>query len=178
MAVVKIALRQRETLAVLRVRDDAILLQTMLWPDEVRTPQLQNLDADIELRPQELKMAASLIDSMVADFDPEEFTDSYKEAVQTMVDNKLDSGSSKKTPEPKESTDDSGGEVIDLLTALQRSVDRAKGGGLSTLFGGGVQSSLSGSTVVEKNLDRLTYFVVGIWVVCIVGVALSIKYGV
>ena len=55
---------------------------------------------------------------------------------------------------------------------------RAKGGGLSTLFGGGVQSSLSGSTVVEKNLDRLTYFVVGIWVVSIVGVALQIKYGV
>ena len=42
---------------------------------------------------------------------------------------------------------------------------RAKGGGLSTLFGGGVQSSLSGSTVVEKNLDRLTLFVTGIWIV-------------
>ena len=55
---------------------------------------------------------------------------------------------------------------------------RAKGGGLSTLFGGGVQSSLSGSTVVEKNLDRLTYFVVGIWVVSIIGMALRIKYNV
>ena len=55
---------------------------------------------------------------------------------------------------------------------------RAKGGGLSSLFGGGVQSSLSGSTVVEKNLDRLTLFVTGIWVVCIIGMALSIKYGV
>ena len=53
---------------------------------------------------------------------------------------------------------------------------RAKGGGLSTLFGGGVQSSLSGSTVVEKNLDRLTLFVVGIWLVAIVGMALRIKY--
>ena len=52
----------------------------------------------------------------------------------------------------------------------------AKGGGLSSLFGGGVQSSLSGSTVVEKNLDRLTYFVTGIWLVSIIGVALQIKY--
>ena len=53
---------------------------------------------------------------------------------------------------------------------------RAKGGGLSTLFGGGVQSSLSGSTVVEKNLDRLTLFVTGIWVVAIVGIGLIIKF--
>ena len=59
-----------------------------------------------------------------------------------------------------------------------RRVDHAKGGGLSSLFGGGVQSSLSGSTVVEKNLDRLTLFVTGIWIVAIVGMALSIKYGV
>jgi len=54
---------------------------------------------------------------------------------------------------------------------------RAKGGGLSTLFGGGMQSSLSGSTVVEKNLDRLTYFITAVWVICIVAMALHIKYG-
>jgi preprotein translocase subunit SecG len=53
---------------------------------------------------------------------------------------------------------------------------RAKGGGLSTLFGGGVQSSLSGSTIVEKNLDRLTLFVTGLWVVAIVGIGLMIKF--
>ena len=67
--------------------------------------------------------------------------------------------------------------ITSLLTVLLVLLHRAKGGGLSTLFGGGVQSSLSGSTVVEKNLDRLTYFVIGIWVVSIVGVALQIKYG-
>jgi preprotein translocase subunit SecG len=68
--------------------------------------------------------------------------------------------------------------VTSLLIVLLVLLHRAKGGGLSTLFGGGVQSSLSGSTVVEKNLDRLTYFVIGIWVVSIVGVALQIKYAV
>ena len=66
--------------------------------------------------------------------------------------------------------------VTSLLVVLLVLLHRAKGGGLSTLFGGGVQSSLSGSTVVEKNLDRLTYFVTAIWVVAIVGVALQIKY--
>lgn len=68
--------------------------------------------------------------------------------------------------------------VTSVLVVLLVLLHRAKGGGLSSLFGGGVQSSLSGSTVVEKNLDRLTLFVTGIWIVAIVGMALSIKYGV
>lgn len=66
--------------------------------------------------------------------------------------------------------------ITSLLTVLLVLLHRAKGGGLSTLFGGGVQSSLSGSTIVEKNLDRLTLFVIGIWLVSIVGMALRIKY--
>lgn len=68
--------------------------------------------------------------------------------------------------------------ITSILLVLLVLLHRAKGGGLSTLFGGGVQSSLSGSTVVEKNLDRLTLFVVGIWLVAIVGMALRIKYNV
>ena len=66
--------------------------------------------------------------------------------------------------------------VTSVLVVLLVLLHRAKGGGLSTLFGGGVQSSLSGSTVVEKNLDRVTLFVTAIWVVSIVGVGLQIKY--
>ena len=66
--------------------------------------------------------------------------------------------------------------ITSILVVLLVLLHRAKGGGLSTLFGGGVQSSLSGSTVVEKNLDRLTLFVTGIWLVSIVGIALLIKY--
>jgi preprotein translocase subunit SecG len=66
--------------------------------------------------------------------------------------------------------------VTSVLVVLLVLLHRAKGGGLSTLFGGGVQSSLSGSTVVEKNLDRLTLFITGIWVVSIIGIGLLIKY--
>jgi preprotein translocase subunit SecG len=66
--------------------------------------------------------------------------------------------------------------VTSVLVVLLVLLHRAKGGGLSTLFGGGVQSSLAGSTVVEKNLDRVTLFVTAIWVISIVGVGLMIKY--
>ncbi len=66
--------------------------------------------------------------------------------------------------------------VTSVLIVLLVLLHRAKGGGLSTLFGGGVQSSLSGSTVVEKNLDRVTLFVTGIWLVSIIGMGLQIKY--
>jgi DNA end-binding protein Ku len=128
MAIVKVALRQKETLAVLRVRDKAILLQTMLWPDEVRQPDFSILDDDVDLRPQELKMAASLVESMASDFDPDEFTDSYREAVAELIDAKLERGESAELPGTEEAAEQGKtGEVIDLLTALQRSVNRARG---------------------------------------------------
>ena len=67
--------------------------------------------------------------------------------------------------------------ITSLLVVLLVLLHRAKGGGLSTLFGGGVQSSLSGSSVVEKNLDRLTLFVGAVWLISIVGIGLLIKIG-
>ena len=66
MAVVRFALRQRESIAVLRVRDKVIVLQTMLWPDEIREPDFDILDADVQQRPQEQTMAASLVESLGA----------------------------------------------------------------------------------------------------------------
>ena len=65
--------------------------------------------------------------------------------------------------------------VTSLLVILLVLLHRAKGGGLSTLFGGGVQSSLSGSTVVEKNLDRLTIICGSVWAVCIIALGLLLK---
>jgi preprotein translocase subunit SecG len=67
--------------------------------------------------------------------------------------------------------------ITSLLLVLLVLLHRAKGGGLSSLFGGGVQSSLSGSTVVEKNLDRITIFTGLIWVIAILGIGLEIKFG-
>ncbi|MFF0544222.1 preprotein translocase subunit SecG [Nocardia thailandica] len=66
--------------------------------------------------------------------------------------------------------------ITSVLLVLLVLLHRAKGGGLSSLFGGGVQSSLSGSTVVEKNLDRLTVFTGLIWLISILGIGLEIKF--
>ncbi|CAM4055410.1 preprotein translocase subunit SecG [Nocardia ninae] len=66
--------------------------------------------------------------------------------------------------------------ITSLLLVLLVLLHRAKGGGLSSLFGGGVQSSLSGSTVVEKNLDRITIFTGLVWVIAILGIGLEIKF--
>jgi DNA end-binding protein Ku len=126
MAVVKVALRQRETMALLRVRDKAIVLQTMLWPDEVREPEFDILDADVDLRPQEQKMAASLVESLGADFDPTQFHDEYREAVAQLIERKKTTGEARPAPVAAAPTDDAGESMTDLLTALQRSVEAAK----------------------------------------------------
>jgi DNA end-binding protein Ku len=126
MAVVKVALRQRETLALLRVRDKAIVLQTMLWPDEVREPDFDILDADVDLRPQEQKMAASLVESLGADFDPTQFHDEYREAVAELIERKKTTGDARPAPVAAAPTGDAGESMTDLLTALQRSVEAAK----------------------------------------------------
>ncbi len=68
--------------------------------------------------------------------------------------------------------------VTSVLLVLLILLHRGRGGGLSTLFGGGMQSSLSGSSVVERNLDRLTLFVGAIWTIAIIGTGLLVKLGV
>ncbi|GAA3353715.1 MULTISPECIES: preprotein translocase subunit SecG [Saccharopolyspora] len=67
--------------------------------------------------------------------------------------------------------------LTSVLLVLLVLLHRAKGGGLSSLFGGGMQSSLSGSSVAEKNLDRITIVVIAVWVICIIGTGLLIKIG-
>lgn len=124
MAVVTVAVRTRLSMAVLRVKDDVIVLQTMLWPDEVRKPSFDVLDDIPEPNEREVKMADLLIESMVDDFEPNDYEDDYQQAVQALVERKLAGGDVKAAPKAK--GDDEGGDVVDLLAALQRSVDRAK----------------------------------------------------
>jgi DNA end-binding protein Ku len=126
MALVHVAIRNRSTLAVLRVRDDVIVLQTMLWPDEIRQPDFDTLGDASDLRPQELAMAASLVDSMTGDYDADEFDDDYRDAVVALLEAKVSGGDVSDLPAVRETA--SGGEVVDLLAALQRSVDAARSG--------------------------------------------------
>jgi DNA end-binding protein Ku len=124
VAVVKVALRNRESLAALRVRDGVFVLETMLWPDEVRTPDFGFLDEDVEVRPQELAMAGSLIETLTGDFDPGEYKDEYREALQAVIEAKA---AGREVVQPTEAQPTSG-TVVDLMAALRASVEAAKQG--------------------------------------------------
>jgi DNA end-binding protein Ku len=121
LALVKITIRQRETLAILRAREDILVLHTMMWPDEIRKPDFGFLDEDVEVRQQELKMAGSLVESMAGDFEPDQYTDDYSIAMEKMVEAKAEGA---ELPEIEEEAEE--GDVIDLMTALERSVEAAK----------------------------------------------------
>jgi DNA end-binding protein Ku len=124
VAIAQVALRQRESLAILRVRDGVLVLETLLWPDEVRVPAFPFLDDDVEVRPQELRMASSLIESMTVDFDPDEYHDNYREALQELVNAKVE-GRDVLQPETAESP---AGETSSLADALRASLAAARGG--------------------------------------------------
>ena len=122
MALVTVSIRSRMNMAVLRVRDGIIVLQTMLWPDEIRAADFADLGDVGSATERELSMATMLIESLAGDYDPSEFEDDYAQAVEAMVRAKLDGGEVKAALAAK----DGSGEVVDLLEALQRSVDKAK----------------------------------------------------
>jgi DNA end-binding protein Ku len=125
VAIAKVALRQRETLALLRVRDEVILLTTLLWPDEVRVPDFGFLDEEAPtLRTQEMEMAGSLIDSMAEpEFDPDAYGDSYREALESVIEAKLTGG----VVEAPAAAPSEPADVIDLMSALDASIKSRKG---------------------------------------------------
>ena len=124
VAITKIAIRQRESLAAMRVRDGVLVLHTMRWPDEIRRPDFAFLDEDVSVRPQELQMAGSLIDTLSGEFDPDEYHDNYREALQEVIDAKV---AGREVVQPEEAQP-STGTVVDLMAALRASVEAAKKG--------------------------------------------------
>ena len=123
VAIAKVAVRQRESMAVLRVHADVMVMTTMLWPDEVREPDFPFLrDDPPQIRPQELTMAGSLIDSLAEPvFEPEKYRDHYREALEEMIEAKV---AGEETTKPAAVT--AKADVVDLMAALQASVDAAK----------------------------------------------------
>jgi DNA end-binding protein Ku len=122
MAIVTVSIRTRMTMAVLRVRDGVIVMQTMLWPDEVRGADFARIDEDQQATQQELDMAKMLIDQLAGDYDPGEYEDDYSLAVKELVKAKVDGGEVRVPPTEADDT----GEVVDLLAALAKSVEKAK----------------------------------------------------
>jgi DNA end-binding protein Ku len=120
--VVKVAIRNREQLALLRVRDGVIVLSTMIWPDEIREPDFSFLSQDVEIRPQERAMADSLVASMAGDFNTDDYTDDYRAALQQVIDAKIEGRELVEVEEAQPTA----GNVVDLMSALRASVEAAK----------------------------------------------------
>jgi len=127
-AIVRFTLRQKTRLAALRVRGKVLVLQTLLWADEVREAAFPALDEDVRISKKELELSASLVDSYSADFDPEEFVDEYQKELRTLIDAKIEAGETFDVAETFGEAEKAaeGGEVIDLMEALRASVARSK----------------------------------------------------
>jgi DNA end-binding protein Ku len=126
-AVVQFSLRQKTRLGALRSRGKVLMLQSLLWDDEVREADFSILKEDVGVSPQELKMASSLIDNMAADFTPDKFSDEYQDQLRQLIAAKLEKGDAVDTAatfgeEGEEQADR--GEVVDLMEALRRSVEQ------------------------------------------------------
>lgn len=121
VAIAKFALRGRERLGMLRVVGDAIALHGLLWPDEVRAPEGIAPDADVTLHDKELNLADDLVDAL-SEVGLEDLRDEYREAVEEVVAAKISGEALPEAPEPER-----GVEVLDLTTALERSVRAVRG---------------------------------------------------
>ena len=126
-AVVTFALRNRTRLGALRVRDDVLVLQTLLWDDEVRTADFPVLEKTAKVTDKELAMAGQLIESLAGDFDAAAFTDDYQEQLRTLIEAKEKAGEGIDTEATFGEKEEEGGEVVDLMEALRRSVEARKG---------------------------------------------------
>ena len=130
MAIVQFALRDKTRLGALRIRDEVLVLQSLLWADEVREASFPALETSIRISAQEREMSAALVDSMASDFEPDQFTDDYQEQLRLLIEAKLDKGESLDTEETFGAPAEAGeGEVIDLMEALKRSIEKKRGGG-------------------------------------------------
>lgn len=144
VAVVQFALREKTRLGALRIRGDVLVLQSLLWADEVREANFPALETTVRISAQEREMSAALVDSMAADFDPAQFTDDYQLQLRQLIDAKIEQGDSLDTEETfgAPAAEAGTGEVIDLMDALKRSIERKRGGGSD---GGASEGSSGGS---------------------------------
>lgn len=124
-AVVRFALRQKTRLGVLRVRDKILVLQAMMWADEIRSTDLATLEKTPKITNQELKMSASLVEQFSADFAPEDYEDDYQIQLRTLIEAKLSEGDALDTDATfgqQSANEEPGGDVVDLMEALKRSI--------------------------------------------------------
>jgi DNA end-binding protein Ku len=136
VAIAKFALRDRERLVSVRPQDGALLMNTLHWPDEIRSTEDLDVPEDVKVSPAELKMAENLVGMMATEFEPEEYKDEYKQAVLKLVDAKVQKKEVIEAPEPEAETT-----VVDLMSALKASVEKAKKGEAKTKRASSASSS-------------------------------------
>lgn len=146
-AIVQMALRQKSRLAALRVRGDVLVVQTLLWSDEVRAAEFASLDEPVKISQKELDLSKQLVESLVSEFDPEQYVDEYQKELRTLIEAKLEQGEALDTAatfgeQPEEET---GGEVIDLMEALRQSIAAKRGGSDAAKGSSGSKASSSSS---------------------------------
>ena len=120
VGIAKVSFRDKEHLAALRFKDEAFVLETMYWPDEIREADFGGVDVSAKIRGQELEMAKQLIESLSGDWNPEEYSDEYREAMLQIVEAKLNG------QEIEVVAAEPTAKVVDLMEALKASVAAAK----------------------------------------------------
>ena len=122
VGVAKVALREKEHLATIRLKDDVFVLETMYWPDEIRAAEFDELTKKVDVRDNEVKMARQLIQQLATDWHPEEFRDDYRDKLEELVTKKVEGQEITLAAEPAEEPT----KVVDLMEALKASVEQAK----------------------------------------------------
>jgi DNA end-binding protein Ku len=122
VGVAKVALREKEHLATIRLKDDVFVLETMYWPDEIRPAEFEELGKKVSVRDNEVKMARQLIQQLATDWHPEEFRDEYREKLEELVAKKVEGQEITVAAEPEQEPT----KVVDLMEALKASVEQAK----------------------------------------------------
>ena len=120
VGIAKVSFRDKEHLAALRFKDDAFVLETMYWPDEIRAADFGDVDVNVKVRAQELEMARQLIANLTSEWNPDEFADEYREALMRIIEAKIN-GEEVETVEAQPTA-----KVVDLMEALKASVAAAK----------------------------------------------------
>jgi DNA end-binding protein Ku len=120
VGVAKVSIREKQQLATLRAKDGVIVMETMYWPDEIREAEFEELDAKVEIRPEEVEMAANLIDNLTKPFAADAYVDRTREAIEELAERKVAGEEivTSSSPEPTK--------VVDLLEALKASVEATK----------------------------------------------------
>ena len=156
-AVVTYSLRQKTRLGVLRVRGKVLVLQGMLWADEVRSVDFKGVKSKAKISSKEKELAGALVEQFASDFTPEEFEDDYQVELRKLIDAKLEAGDTLdteatfgETPDEADEDDGDDADVVDLMEALKSSLDRKRSGSKQKSGGSSSGTKSGGNRSDEK----------------------------